>query len=56
MSKDQRTQSFESIAHNIVFQTRDYNNFKNKILTETNKTKSSIHDYRKSIEYPGHIE
>lgn len=56
MSKDQRTQSFESIAHNIVVQTRDYNNFKNKILTESNKTKSSIHDYRTNIEYPEHIE
>ena len=56
MSKDQRTQSFESIAHNIIVQTRDYNNFKNKIITETNKTKSSIHDYRTSIEYPEHIE
>lgn len=56
MPKDQRTQAFESIAHNIIVQTKDYNNFKNMILTESNKTKSTIHDFRTSIEYPEHIK
>ena len=56
MSKEQRTQAFESIVHNIIVQTKDYHNFKSKILTETNKTKSTIHDFRMNIEYPESIE
>lgn len=56
MSREQRTKAFESIAHNIVVQTKDYHNFKNKILTEINKTKSTLHDFRANIKYPEHIE
>lgn len=56
MSRDRRIQSFESIVHNIVVQSKDYSSFKNKILTETNKTKSTIHDFRMNIEYPEYIE
>lgn len=56
MSRDRRIQSFESIVHNIVVQSKDYSSFKNKILTETNKTKSTIHDFRMNVEYPEYIE
>lgn len=56
MSRDRRIQSFESIVHNIVVQSKDYSSFKKKILTETNKTKSTIHDFRMNIEYPEYIE
>ncbi|MCZ8533640.1 DUF6904 family protein [Psychrobacillus psychrodurans] len=56
MSRDRRIQSFESIVHNIVVQSKDYSSFKKKILTETNKTKSTIHDFRMNVEYPEYIE
>jgi hypothetical protein len=56
MSRDRRIQSFESIVHNIVVQSKDYSSFKNKILTEINNTKSTIHDFRMNVEYPEYIE
>ncbi|MFJ7828072.1 DUF6904 family protein [Psychrobacillus sp. NPDC096623] len=56
MSRDQRIKTFDSIAHKIVIQSKDYNNFKSKILTELNKTKSTIHDFQMNIEYPEDIE
>lgn len=56
MSKDQRTQAFDAITHKIVIQSNDYNNFKSKILSELNKTKSTIHDFQMNIEYPEYIE
>lgn len=56
MSRDQRTQAFDSITHKIVVQSKDYNNFKSKILTELNKTKSTIHDFQMDIKYPDDIE
>lgn len=56
MSREQRTKTFDSIVHNIVVPSKDYNKFKDKILTDSNKTKSTIHDLQMDIKYPEEIE
>ncbi|WP_342599509.1 hypothetical protein MHB48_19780 [Psychrobacillus sp. FSL H8-0483] len=56
MPREQRSNSFAAIIHNIIVDNNEYDSFKRKVLTEASKTKCSIHDLRLDIEYPEHIE
>lgn len=56
MPKEQRLQAFEAIITTIIVKNKDYESVKQKVMTEANKTKSSIHELRLNIEYPEHIE
>lgn len=56
MTKEQRTKSFSSIVKNIVIDNNEYESIKQQIISEANKTKSSIHDLQLNVKYPEHIE
>lgn len=56
MPKEQRAKAFSTIAKNIVKENKEYQSIKQKVISEANKMKRSIHDLRLNIEYPEDIE
>ena len=56
MPREKRIKAFTAIANNIVISNSEYNSVKQTVLTEANKTKSSIHDLRLNVDYPEDIE
>ncbi|MFC4355418.1 DUF6904 family protein [Chryseomicrobium palamuruense] len=50
--KEERVVLLPKIARSIVVGSSDYDGFKQKVLAEANKTKSSIHDIKLTAEYP----
>lgn len=56
MTKEQRIQSFPSIAKNIVLENNEYAAVKRKVMSEANSSKSAIHQLKFNLEYPENIE
>ena len=56
MTKEQRIQSFPSIAKNIVLENKEYVAVKRKVMSEANQSKSAIHQLKFNLEYPKDIE
>lgn len=50
--KEERIVLLPKIARSVMIGSTDYDGFKQKVLAEANKTKSSIHDIKLTAEYP----